>query len=189
MPNLPISQLPELTATTSNAEYVVAQGGVTYKIKQSNIHSNGLWGSFISGVVQSAALSTNAYAMSAETQTSGSGVTVVDNSKFTVLSAGTYNIQFSAQIEDTGNSSQKTIDIWLAIDETPVNNSNTQVQLNSNNGKLVVSWNFVEPLSAGQYVQIMWTASNSSVILNTLGAQINPTRPAVPSVIVTITQV
>ena len=33
MANLPISQLPELTAITSNAEFAVAQGGTTYKIK------------------------------------------------------------------------------------------------------------------------------------------------------------
>jgi hypothetical protein len=39
MANLPISQLPELTKTglTENAEYVVSQGGVTYKIKESEL--------------------------------------------------------------------------------------------------------------------------------------------------------
>lgn len=37
MPNLPISQLPELTAMTANAEFAVAQGGVTYRIKNSNL--------------------------------------------------------------------------------------------------------------------------------------------------------
>lgn len=38
MPNLPISQLPELTAVTSNAEFAVAQGGTTYKVKQSTLN-------------------------------------------------------------------------------------------------------------------------------------------------------
>jgi hypothetical protein len=33
MPNLPISLLPELTAITSNAEFVVEQSGTTYKVK------------------------------------------------------------------------------------------------------------------------------------------------------------
>lgn len=37
MPNLPISQLPELTAVTTNAEFAVAQGGVTYKVKNSTL--------------------------------------------------------------------------------------------------------------------------------------------------------
>ena len=37
MPDLPISSLPELTATTSTAEYVVELSGTTYKIKQSTL--------------------------------------------------------------------------------------------------------------------------------------------------------
>ena len=37
MPDLPISSLPELTATTSAAEYVVELSGTTYKIKQSTL--------------------------------------------------------------------------------------------------------------------------------------------------------
>lgn len=39
MPNLPISQLPELAASavTVNAEFAVAQSGTTYKVKKENI--------------------------------------------------------------------------------------------------------------------------------------------------------
>jgi hypothetical protein len=35
MPDLPISSLPELTAITSNAEFVVEEAGTTYKVKNS----------------------------------------------------------------------------------------------------------------------------------------------------------
>lgn len=40
MPNLPISQLPELlsSAITANAEFAVAQGGTTYKVKQGSLN-------------------------------------------------------------------------------------------------------------------------------------------------------
>jgi hypothetical protein len=40
MPNLPISQLPELSASalTGNAEYAIAQDGTTYRIKQSTLN-------------------------------------------------------------------------------------------------------------------------------------------------------
>lgn len=37
MPNLPIASLPELTAVTSNAEFVVEQSGTTYKVKNSTL--------------------------------------------------------------------------------------------------------------------------------------------------------
>ena len=35
MPDLPISSLPELTAITSNAEFVVEEAGTSYKVKNS----------------------------------------------------------------------------------------------------------------------------------------------------------
>lgn len=40
MPNLPISLLPELSASalTGNAEYAIAQDGTTYRIKQSTLN-------------------------------------------------------------------------------------------------------------------------------------------------------
>ena len=40
MPNLPISQLPELlsSAITANAEFAVAQAGTTYKVKQGSLN-------------------------------------------------------------------------------------------------------------------------------------------------------
>jgi hypothetical protein len=40
MPNLPISSLPELSASaiTGNAEFAVAQSGITYKVKQSSLN-------------------------------------------------------------------------------------------------------------------------------------------------------
>ena len=37
MANLPISQLPEITGLTANAEFAVSQGGTTYRIKNSNL--------------------------------------------------------------------------------------------------------------------------------------------------------
>ena len=40
MPNLPISQLPEILGTglTTNAEFAVAQSGTTYKVKRGNLY-------------------------------------------------------------------------------------------------------------------------------------------------------
>ena len=37
MADLPISSLPELTAITQNAEFAVAQGGTTYRVKNSTL--------------------------------------------------------------------------------------------------------------------------------------------------------
>ena len=189
MPNLPISQLPELTAITQNAEFAVAQSGTTYRVKAGNISSGIAYGSFLSSVAQSALTTTDAYSISADTTTLSNGVTVVDGSKFTVVSAGTYNLQFSVQIESTKGGSPETVDIWLSKNGTNVDYSNTQLSLNSNNGKTFAAWNFVESLDAGGYFELKWSASDNAIQLVTLGTQTNPTRPAVPSVIVTVTQI
>jgi hypothetical protein len=189
MPDLPISQLPELTATTANAEYAVAQDGVTYRIKNSNMNTNGLWGSFVSLDSQYVNSTTAAFSMTADTQTSGNGIIVSADTKFVVASAGTYNLQFSCQIESTGGGSAQTMDIWLAINGNNVPYSNTQVVGNSNNGRSVAAWNFVEPMNAGDYFELKFRVSDVRLGLAYDIATINPTRPEIPSVIVTVTQV
>jgi hypothetical protein len=81
------------------------------------------------------------------------------------------------------------MDIWLAINGNNVDNSNTQVVGNSNNGRSVASWNFVEPLNAGDYMELKFRVSDIRLGFAYDIAQINPTRPAIPSVIITVTQV
>jgi hypothetical protein len=132
---------------------------------------------------------TTAYSMTADTQTSGNGVIVSADTIFVVASAGTYNLQFSCQIESTGGGSAQTMDIWLAINGNNVDNSNTQVVGNSNNGRSVAAWNFVEPLNAGDYMELKFRVSDIRLGFAYDIAQINPTRPAIPSVIITVTQV
>jgi hypothetical protein len=151
--------------------------------------TSGAWGSFISTQSQYITSTTTAYSMSAATQTSGNGVIVSADTRFVVASAGTYNLQFSCQIESTGGGSAQTMDIWLAINGNNVDNSNTQVVGNSNNGRSVAAWNFVEPLNAGDYMELKFRVSDIRLGFAYDIAQINPTRPAIPSVIVTVTQV
>ena len=147
------------------------------------------WGAFVSTVSQYVVSTTTAYSMSAATQTSGNGVTVSADTRFVVASAGTYNLQFSCQIESTGGGSTQTMDIWLAINGNNVANSNTQVVGNSNNGRNVAAWNFVEPLNAGDYMELKYRVNDVRLGFAYDGPQISPTRPAIPSVIVTVTQV
>jgi hypothetical protein len=151
--------------------------------------TSGAWGSFISTQSQYITSTTTAYSMSAATQTSGNGVIVSADTRFVVASAGTYNLQFSAQLESTGGGSVQTMDIWLAINGNNVDNSNTQLAGNSNNGRAVASWNFVEPLNAGDYMELKFRVSDIRLGFAYDIATINPTRPAIPSVIVTVTQV
>ena len=128
--------------------------------------------------------------MSAATQSSGSGVNVVNGSRFTVTNGGTYNIQFSAQVESTGGGSNQAMDIWLVYNGGILPNSNTQLSVVSNTDRAVAAWNFVEPADAGGYFEIQWRVNDTALQLTyDAGPFTNPTRPAIPSVIVTVTQV
>ena len=189
MPNLPISQLPELTAITSNAEYAIAQGGTTYRVKAGNTSAGNLHGVFHSEINQSATSTTTAYSLSAETTDFSVGVTAVDGYKFTVASGGTFNFQFSAVFEKTQGGSIEYVSIWLALNGTNIPWSNTDVSMANNNEYVIAAWNYVEELNPGDYLELKWRTSTLNMVCSFIGEQSNPTRPATPSVIVTLTQI
>jgi hypothetical protein len=129
-----------------------------------------------------------ANAMTFNSPPDGVGVTIVSNSRITVANAGTYNLQFSAQVEKTNNGND-SIDIWLAKNGTNVAWSSTRTWLYGNNAKHVSAWNFVITLAADDYLQLMWSSANAAVQLTAEGAATAPVRPEIPSVIATLTLV
>ena len=189
MPNLPISQLPEITATTSNAEYAVAQGGVTYRIKRGYMASGKLFGSFYQEESQSGFTPDTIYALSASSTADNTGITVVDNTKFTVSSGGTFNLQFSAQMQKIQGGTSETVTIWLRINGNDVPWSSTNLTFANNNILTVAAWNFVVPLNAEDYMELMFSTTDTDIIIYGQPATTGPTRPGVPSLIVTVTQI
>ena len=189
MPNLPISQLPELTAITANAEFAVAQAGTTYRVKAGFASSGNLHGSFHSEVTQYAISANTAIVMSAETIDFASGVSLVDNSKFTVSSGGTYNLQFSSVFSKAQGGTIEHISIWPRINGVNVPWSNTDITMANNNELIVTAWNFLFELNSGDYVELMWSSTSTQIEMDAIPPQINPTRPGTPSIIVTLTQI
>lgn len=121
---------------------------------------------------------------------SNCGVYVVSStsSRIYVQNAGVYNLQFSAQLK-TDSNQIKPIDIWLAKNGQAVEFTNTQFFAPDRKGIYVAAWNFVIPLSAGDYVELMWYTADSTAYISQLPAQTYPPIPAVPSLIATLTQV
>ena len=189
MPNLPISQLPEITATTSNAEYAVAQDGVTYRIKRGYMASGKLFGSFYQSQTQSGFTPDTIYALSASTTADNNGITVVDNTKFTVSSGGTFNLQFSAQLQKIQGGTTETIAIWLRVNGQDVPWSATDITLANNNELTVAAWNFVSQLNAGDYMELMWSTTDTHIIIYGLPERTGPVIPGLPSLIVTVVQI
>ena len=190
MPDLPISQLPELTAITSSAEFVIEQAGTTYKVRSGYTSTGKIYGVFTSTVTQtSTGLANTVILMSAATTVIGTqGVTIVDGSKFTVLSGGTFNLQFSAQMDKSGGSAA-SVTVWFRINGLDIPNSSTYFNLSNNNSFEIIAWNYVDTLLPGQYFQICWSTTNQDVYIPYTIIGTAPVRPAAPSVIVTLVQV
>lgn len=149
--------------------------------------TNTVWGSFYSTQTQTNAGSntTNTVTFN-NTDPDSSGVSV-SGSEISVNTTGVYNVQFSAQIDKT-DSNDDTIEIWLAKNGNDISATNTQLYISGNNAKYVASWNFVLKLSANEYVQLKWYSADSQMRLYAQGESSNPSRPSIPSVILTVTR-
>ena len=148
------------------------------------------FGQFYDTTTQSGSANT-AYSMKLNTTDFASGMSIISGSQITVTNSGTYNLQFSAQL---GNTSNTTIDfdIWLSKNGQNVDNTNTQLTLTKQPGSLgrqVAAWNFLIQLNAGEYTELMWNCDASTGQIQYQGTQTTPNRPAIPSLIVTMTQV
>ena len=117
------------------------------------------------------------------------GITVVSNSRLTVTRTGTYNLQFSAQVQTTVGGGP-TVYIWLRKNGNNMPYSNTAISIQNQNQKYVGAWNFVENLIAGDYLELVWYVDGgASAQLIAEPASSTNGNVAVPSVIVTMTQI
>jgi hypothetical protein len=111
------------------------------------------------------------------------------NTQLTLANYGTYNIQFSAQLQQTNASA--TVYIWLNRNGQPIANSNTIVNISANDPFNVAAWNWFVDANDGDYYEIMWRSdSNHTNLQYVSDLDIDITGvPGVPSVIVTVNQV
>jgi hypothetical protein len=143
------------------------------------------YGSFYDTTVQTNPVRNAVNIMTINSSADHNLIDIVDGSKITVTNTGIFNIQFSAQYEKTDSGTDE-VDTWLRIDGVDVPWSNTRLTLTNNNTKLVAAWNWMVAMNAGQYAQIAWSSDDAAIRLYAQTAQTGPTRPAIPSLIVTV---
>jgi hypothetical protein len=147
-------------------------------------------GAFQDSTNQVAANTTTAYAVTFNTTDFSSGVTMASNSRITVADAGIWNLQFSIQFTNTTNSSQD-VDVWSRVNGTNAANSNSRFgfalrKSASDPFHIIGAINYFLSLNANDYVEIMWRPTDVGVTIEKYAASVSPTRPAVPSAIVTM---
>ena len=151
---------------------------------------NNPYGAFQDSTDQVAANTTTAYAVTFNTTDFSNGVTIASGSRITVADAGIWNLQFSIQFTNTTNASQD-VDVWFRVNGTNSANSNSRFGFAPRKGvgdpfHIIAAMNYFLSLNATDYVEIMWRPTDTGVSIEQYAAGTSPTRPAVPSAIVTM---
>jgi hypothetical protein len=146
------------------------------------------YGAFSSDQDQTAVANT-ATLMTLNTTDFSNGVSIA-TSKITVATAGIYNLQFSAQFQNTDTAFQDVY-IWLKQDGVDIPGSTGFVSIPNRHagtdGHSIVGWNYFLSMAANDYVEIYWSIPNTAVSIQHLAASGTPTKPSTQSVVATMT--
>ena len=182
-------------ATLTGAELVpLVQSGANVKTTLSGLSAftRGNAGAFSSGVTQTGSTSAGTVFTFDTTDYSG-GVTLANSSRLTVPVAGTYNLQFSVQLQSTDTAPQDVY-IWLRVNGVDIGGSAGKVGMPARKNPsdpfhAIYGWNYYLTLTAGQYIQIVWLPAATTVTVPYYAAQTTPAIPSTQSVVATINQV
>ena len=110
--------------------------------------------------------------------------------------AGVYSLTFSIQFTNADNQIHDA-NVWLrknnagSAGDVPDTDSKFSV-INSHggvHGNVIGTVNFVLSLAANDYIELIWSTTNTQVSLESLPAGTSPVSPRIPSVVFTATQV
>ena len=113
--------------------------------------------------------------------------TSVNPSRIYVDIAGVYSIIFTCS--PVGGTVNKLINIWLAVEGSPVANSNAVQNLSTASIQRIRTGERMYTFTAGQYFEIMCWSDATNTTLVATGTQATPTRPAAPSISLTVKKV
>ena len=127
---------------------------------------------------QTAASTNTAYALTF-TEDLAEGITNgTPTSRLVVDEAGQYYVTYSMQMASTSASTVRMW-FWVRINGTDVAKSAMENTLHQNGSTLVVTKSAILQLSAGDYIEVMWAANNTSGYLEAVAA--TAFAPATPS--------
>ena len=196
-PNIVYDKLKTGSITSSGnvtATYYYGNGAYLTGVGGASSAAQGYYLSAHDTTTQYANSATTAYQISINTLDINNGITLTGNNLVFSYS-GTYNIQFSAQIQNTDTSSAHEVYIWARQNGVDVPSSNGQITIPTKhaaiNGQALVSWNYIVNVNAGDTFGLWWAsdAGTSQITIQTLTALSSPTMPDIPAVIITAQQV
>ena len=140
---------------------------------------------FFSTTDQNAASPNTAYALQFENTYLGEAISIAggSNTQITPTYSGIYNFELSVEITST-NASSKELSFWVRRDGVDIATSARQHVIAGSGGVDDFEYSFTLDVQAGQYVELMWATTGTTVVLDAQPA-VSP-RPAIPSTLVTV---
>lgn len=150
------------------------------------LNSPKIYGSFYDTTQQNNAGASlvNLMRYNSTTSTNGVKLTGSPTSRITVTDTGIYNFQFSAQFNKTGGGASD-IYVWLKQNGINAASSAGKVVIAGPNAQVLPAWNYVLPLTEGDYLELAWLSPDANVFIEYVAA--TGSVPEIPSVIATIT--
>jgi len=181
-----------LSATGSPSATTFLRGDNTWQTP-AGATPTGYHGAFQDNTTQTAISANTAYPVKFNTTDLSNGVTIVNDgsgnpTRITLANTGIYNLQFSLQLEKVSGSSNFIVDVWLRKNGIDIPDTTGKVVLtgSSSASPVVAAWNYLLDLISSDYVQLMWSTTNTNAVI--LAATATPPHPGIPSSILTITQ-
>lgn len=147
-----------------------------------------IWGQFADTTDQSFAGGT--FTVKYDTTEGSNGVSITNDpvtlqpTRITVAQAGVYAVNISPQILHTGGGTE-IITFWAKLDGVTIPRSASSLEMGNNNNRTLPFIEIVLPMTAGQYIEWVFTASTgTNVTLEHYPA--NGGAPVIPSVIVNV---
>ncbi len=123
------------------------------------------------------------------------GIEVRNGGELWFEQAGQYLVTFTLQVSNRGNAAQ-VFEVWAAYDGSNYPLSNTRFDIPAR--KSLSDWSHIVPAITGiftvqdpsaEYLSIKWWADSTDVFIESYPANTSPTRPAIPSVIMTVNMI
>lgn len=124
------------------------------------------------------------------TVSNGVSIDPTDKTKIVHETAGIYNIQFSIQMLTFDNTIDN-VTIWFRLNGVDIPYSAGIATIpaihGGSPGTAIISWNLVQPMNAGDYIQLLFASNTGNTVAATYPPGTSPVHPASPSIIVTST--
>jgi hypothetical protein len=150
----------------------------------------GHWGSFYDTTTQTITTPGVGVLVKHNSEAGSLDVNLVSPTNIVIEEAGVYSLTFSAQLLNTDSQAQYA-KFWILNNGSVYPDSATEIEVparkSGQNGLAVLTVNYVAEAAENNLIQIVWSATSTSVTMPYIPA--TATEPGVASIITTVTQV